>query len=220
LVSEDGDYSRWTQVVCQTDRGLEVGEVLATLDHPTSQAAGRVVRALTRDDDSHLSILRVRRDSAFRACQQELKRSRITSTLIDAEPLFDGKSLYFYFADQVPPQGEPLRLRLARAYRTEVVFRSIQRQHAAFSGLGESCEEAGPCGSCGCGSAGGAADELADEPADVEVATSAVRSAVRSAVPRQQCGTLEGCSICAVSDQCGRRRRLYPDLQPQGSTAR
>jgi hypothetical protein len=148
--NSDDDYPHRMQVVCQTQRGLEIGEVLSVVECPSQQPAGKILRALTPHDNSHLSILKVRRDSAFRTCQQELRRSRIVSVLIDVEPLFDGKSLHFYFADEVPPHSEPLRLRLAQTYRMQVVFHSIETESGRFDRSAGKAED-GACAPRGCG---------------------------------------------------------------------
>ena len=214
------DYPRSTQVLCQTERGLEIGAILATVESPELQPVGRVVRALTPEDDNRLAILRVRRDSAFRSCQQELKRSRIASVLIDAEPLFDGRSLYFYFADEVPKHSEPLRLRLCRAYHAQVVFQLIERQNVGQDErMGEGRDDG-----CGC-------DNLrSDEPGcgceDTDVREqrrgdrSLLAAAVRSTVQRRGCGSPEDCAICNVAEVCQRRQRLYPDLPTAPSPMR
>lgn len=127
----EADFPKSAKVLCQTARGLEIGEIVSVVEHPDQQPRGRVLRELTEKDENRLAILRVRRDSAMRSCRQEIKLARSDSLLIDAEPLFDGNVLYFYFADQVPVLGEPMRLRLSRAYHTRVEFRPIPHQHAS-----------------------------------------------------------------------------------------
>jgi hypothetical protein len=222
LAASDGDdYPRSTKVLCQTERGIEVGEILAAIESSELQPAGRVVRALAPEDDSRLAILRVRRNSAYRSCQQELKRSRIATILIDAEPLFDGRSLYFYFADEVPKHSEALRLRLCRAYQAEVYFQPIERQGVEQDAhLGEAgCDVSGTCGcddlrSEGCrddreGTDGGKQRHDVGNPPG---------AAVRSTSQRRGCGSIEDCAICNAAEVCQRRQRLHPDLPVLGSS--
>ena len=219
--SEGDDYPRSTRVLCQTERGIEVGEILATIESSELQPAGRVVRALAPEDDSRLAILRVRRNSAFRSCQQELKRSRITAILIDAEPLFDGRSLYFYFADEVPKHSEPLRLRLCRAYQAEVYFQRIERQGVERDvPMGEAgCDVPGTCGCDHLRSEGHPHHrEGADGGKQRQDAGSPAGAAVRSTSQPRGCGSVEDCAICNAAEVCQRRQRLYPNLSPIGSS--
>ena len=221
------EYPRLAKVICQTERGVEMGEVLATVEMPAGQQAGNVVRALVPADDAHLAILRVRRDSAFRSCQQDLKRSRLSGAiLIDAEPLFDGNSLYFYFADQVPPQSESLRLRLARAFHTQVYFWPIARQRGSDvegdgNGGSDVCEECGchvtGCGDPGCGDASCKDAGCGDES---KSGSNTVGSAMHTTAHRRGCGSASDCAVCAVAESCRKRRRLHPDSPSTGSTAR
>lgn len=157
-IADGAEFPSSANVVCQTERGLEIGEIVSAVQHPDQQPVGRVLRELTAKDESRLAILRVRRDSALRSCRQEIKLSRSDSLLIDAEPLFDGNSLYFYFADQIPALGEPMRLRLSRTYHTRVEFRTIPRPHdpqekmadaARLSVTSNGCGSPDRCAECG-----------------------------------------------------------------------
>jgi hypothetical protein len=211
LAAGEGDeYPRAARVLCQTERGVEVGEILAPIESTELQPVGRIVRALAPRDDSRLAILRVRRNSAFRSCQQELKRSRIASILIDAEPLFDGRSLYFYFADEVPKHSESLRLRLCRAYQAEVYFQPIERRSVEQGAYMEACG-CDVSGTCRC-------DDLRSEGCcnDREGTEGGHRhapgAAVRIASQPHGCGSVEDCTVCNAADVCQRRQRLHPNL--------
>jgi hypothetical protein len=217
-ISEEDDYPRSTKVLCQTERGIEVGEILAPIEASQLQPAGTVVRALAPQDDSRLAILRVRRNSAFRWCQQELKRSRIATILIDVEPLFDGRSLYFYFADEVPKHSEPLRLWLCRAYQAEVYFQPIGVEQGALMGAG-GCEGFGTC-RCEDVRSEGHCDDRQDSSGGKQRhdMDSPLGAAVRTTSQRRGCGSVEDCTICNAADVCQRRQRLHPDLSATGSS--
>lgn len=172
-IADGAVFPSLAKVVCQTERGLEIGEIVSAVQHPDYQPMGRVLRELTAKDESRLAILRVRRDSAMRSCRQEIKLSRSDSRLIDAEPLFDGNSLYFYFADQVPALGEPMRLRLSRAYRTRVEFRPIPRQQVPQEKAADSvrlsvasngCGSPDRCAECGAAEICGKRQRLYPDP--------------------------------------------------------
>lgn len=182
------DYSRRDRVLCRTERGLEVGEILAPVDNPTGEPAGTLVRAVTPDDDAHLARLQLRSDAAFRSCRQWMQQFRVSAVLMDVELLFDGNSLHFYFADRVPPRAELLKLQLARTYQSEVQFHSVERQQAAGPGFGEACGGETCCGAL---------------PGDASQETRAGGTG---------CAT-RACDDCSVADVCGKRKRLYGDVQ-------
>lgn len=188
VASDAEDYARMTRVLCQTQRGLEVGEVLTRIESPTNEPVGTLLRALTPGDDPHLARLRLRSDSAYRSCRQWMQQLRVTAVLMDVEPLFDGNSLHFYFADQVPPRLELLRQQLSRAYQAEIQFHSIERGTATESCGGGGCGEGDCCG------------------------TESHDSADGTKARRGGCGT-DGCATCSVFDICGKRKRLYGDVQ-------
>jgi len=227
VAAGDADYPRLTKVICRTERGVEVGEVLSTVELPEGAEAGNVLRPLLPADDAHLAILRVRRDSAFRSCQQDLKRNRLSSAiLIDAEPLFDGTALYFYFADQVPPQSESLRLRLARTFHTQVHFRPIERQpvgdgEEGSDGEDHVCEECG-CHATGCSDPGCGDSGCKDFGCGDEISSGGIPAGSTGRAPssRRGCGSASDCAVCAAAESCRKRKRLHPDSPPTGSTTR
>ncbi|MCH5373016.1 MAG: PSP1 domain-containing protein, partial [Planctomycetes bacterium] len=133
VVSDSTDYPRLTRVICQTKRGLEIGETLAPIEKPTGEPEGTVMRALRPDDDAHLARLRLRSDAAFRSCRQWMQQSRMSAVLIDVELLFDGRSMNLYFADQIPARVELLRQQLARTYQAIVRFHAIESEPSADS---------------------------------------------------------------------------------------
>ncbi len=62
---------------------------------------GRILRAMTTEDEILWGHLREHADAAHEACQTWLTEQGITGLLIDVEPLLDGKTLYFHFLDRV-----------------------------------------------------------------------------------------------------------------------
>ena len=78
---------------------------------------------------------------------------------MDAELLFDGKSLFFYFLGDVNGELESVTQELAETYESKVQFRKFT--DAVITGCGPGCgtEEASGCstgGGCGsCSLAGG-----------------------------------------------------------------
>lgn len=152
--SADGRiYARNAEVVCRTNRGLEVGVVLCPLesDGARFEPDGTVLRQVTPDDRLIISRIDRFRDRAFAACNRLISRHHPSAVLVDVEHLFDGQSLYFYFLGEVPDEVHELTGQLADEYEKKVRFRKFTETLA--SGCGPECGTGtAGCGSGSCGS--------------------------------------------------------------------
>ena len=150
-------YPRAARVVVRTARGLEIGEILSTAHDapPRGQSDGSILRGMTVEDDLLQARLEKNRQEAFSACSERIRRSGIPATLVDVEHLFDGRSLFFYFLGQTPPEMEAMADELAEVYDTAAQFRRFA--DTVTDGCGPGCGTAeatgGGCGSCGTGCA-------------------------------------------------------------------
>ena len=62
-------YPRLARVIVRTDRGLELGEVLANVEPVSGQQCdGEILRHVTVEDDLLLARLDKNRNAAFEAC--------------------------------------------------------------------------------------------------------------------------------------------------------
>jgi cell fate regulator YaaT (PSP1 superfamily) len=145
-------FGRGTRVVCRTPRGLEVGEVLSSVETGASDAAeGTLLRRVTVEDDLLLARLERNREVAYRACEERLIERGIDATLVDVEHLFDGQSLYFYFLGETTPELDSLTAELAEVYEAQVQFRKFTETLVAGCGPGCGTDEAeNGCASGGC----------------------------------------------------------------------
>ena len=150
--SADGRrYQRSDEVVCRTNRGLEVGRVLCSLDElpGTDEADGEVLRRLTPEDQLIVDRIDRFRDRAFHACNHLIDQAGLSAVLVDVEHLFDGQSLYFYFLGSVPDSVHDLTESLAEEYEKKVRFRKFTETMA--NGCGPDCgTDAAKCSNGGC----------------------------------------------------------------------
>lgn len=130
-------YPRQARVVCRTERGLEVGEVLQTADPTRGDVDGQLLRGVTVEDDLLLDRIERKKEEAYAACAQLLAEHDQAAVLMDVEHLFDGQSLYFYFLGEVSPEVERLTDELAGAYETKVQFQ--QFTETLTTGCGPDC---------------------------------------------------------------------------------
>jgi cell fate regulator YaaT (PSP1 superfamily) len=132
-------YERASRVILRTVRGLETGEILSLgEDVHRSQTDGVILRGMTVEDDLLESRLSKHKHRAFKACSVRIAELGLPVTLIDVEHLFDGRSLFFYFLGDAPPELEAVQ------------FRRFSDTLAAGCGPGCGTESGGGCGdTCG-----------------------------------------------------------------------
>lgn len=152
-------YPRGARVIVRTDRGLEMGEVVApALDEgPRIQGDGVILRGATVEDRLLEARLRQRREAAFEACSRLLAERGVPGVPIDVEHLFDGQTLVFYFLGDPPAAMADLATELAETYDAHVQFRAFAE--AVAQGCGPACgtPDAAGCQDCttGCAVAAG-----------------------------------------------------------------
>ena len=148
-------YPRGARIVCRTDRGLELGEVLAPVRGACDEALtdGVVLRGMTPQDELLWLRLEKNRHSAFEACRAALAQRGLTAVLMDVEQLLDGQSLCFYFLGDITAEVGSVTHQLAEAYETKAQLRKFA--DTLIQGCGPDCgtdrAEKGGCGSS-CGS--------------------------------------------------------------------
>ncbi len=148
-------YPRGTRVVCRSQRGLELGRVLAAAGPAGADAAdGQLLRAVTVEDELLIARLERHREEAFAACCRELETRGLSASLLEVELLLDGTTVYFHFLGTVSPQVEEIVAELAETYEAEAQIRRFADTLTAGCGPGCGTEEAegsgcgSSCGSC------------------------------------------------------------------------
>ncbi len=159
--SDGHSYARGTRVVCRTERGLEVGEVLSPLNEAgenryVGATPGSIIRRVTVEDDLLLARLEKNRQQAFADCERLLAEHDIPATLAEVELLFDGQSLLFYFLGETTPEIDALTAQLAETYAAGVQFHKFVDLLTTGCGPGCGTPEA-EGGACGTGPGGGCA---------------------------------------------------------------
>jgi nitrite reductase (NADH) small subunit len=166
---------RGGQVVVQSSRGMEVGELLwsgsGDSELVTNQPdSGIVLRELTDADAAAAKLLRDRIRPAFEECRTLLEERGVPVDLIDAEQLLDGQTIIFYFLGEAIPALADLTTELATRFESHVQFRPFGNRIGDACGSCHSDGEHG-CGNCSedgsCGREGNAGGcQHSDEPAD------------------------------------------------------
>ena len=128
--TKDLVYRRNQDVVIETERGLEVGEVLCEsspramefIEEPTK---GKIVRAMSDADRVQLLESQAREEAAYYRGSDFINERKLQMELVDVENLFGGERLIFYFLAEKRVDFRDLVKDLAREFRTRIEMRQI-----------------------------------------------------------------------------------------------
>lgn len=158
-----GGLRRGQRVVCRTQRGIEVAVALGGILESNYGASGdsgegiesdgRVLRRTTPEDELLWGHLRQLGEEAFQSCVAWLNEQSVTATLLEVEPLLDGRTLYFHFLTDVDDRVQQQLDALVAIYEDRV--RKSQFANLLEHGCGPGCGTAQAKN--GCGSRGGCA---------------------------------------------------------------
>ena len=130
------------QVVVETVRGAELGEVVAAAREISDESViGELKPVLRRATEADLATAAKNREkekAAFAVCVQRIKEHKLNMKLVNVEFAFDGSKVVFYFVSDDYVDFRELVKDLASVYHTRIELRQIGvRDHARFlSGLG------------------------------------------------------------------------------------
>ncbi|GAB5402098.1 MAG: hypothetical protein Aurels2KO_03290 [Aureliella sp.] len=151
-MAEPLKLARGSRVVCRTARGIEAGTVLGPCS-TVGDTDGRVLRRMGPEDEMLWGHLQQLGQDAFEACNTWLEQQQIHATLLEVEPLLDGKTLYFHFLSDVESIVQEKLDELVAVYEQKA--RDSKFAKLLDEGCGPGCGTANAKN--GCGSKGGCA---------------------------------------------------------------
>jgi len=221
---ESGAFpARGEIVVIQSDRGIELGEILICVDGITSAAANsqddrppleapvpisaadrpRVLRRAEPEDLARAEHAQEAKPARFDLCQHILQEADWPCELIDVEPLLDESATVLLYLGPRQRDVASLRARFRVACDLDVVFeqvgpgadddRSEERAEEQHSG--------GGCGSCDCGAGGGGCGTSA------ALKKTATTAAQQASSDHGTHGSHSGCDSCGISQWMAARGR-------------
>ena len=152
-----------TRVVVKTDKGLELGHLVGQLSHYkdgrfrlseeqvasyyvtseiqfNTEPVGKVVRFATADDISEEQHLQAITAEEIESCERIAEELGLRMKIIDAEHIFGGERIVFYFMAEGRVDFRELVRKLAQEYQTRIEMRQIgSRDEAKLLGDVESC---------------------------------------------------------------------------------
>ena len=152
-----------TRVVIKTEKGLELGNVVGQLStykggqfklskaqvmqyfenseiEFSGKTAGKIIRFATAEDLSEERHLKKIAQEEIKFCKQSIKELNLSMKIIDAEHIFGGERVIFYFMAEARVDFRQLVKKLAHAYQTRIEMRQIgSRDEAKMLGDYETC---------------------------------------------------------------------------------
>ncbi len=152
-----------TRVVVKTEKGLELGHLVGQLSSYkdgrfrlaedqicsyyvnsemsfNAEPVGKVVRFATPDDISEEQHLQKITQEEIACCERIAKELNLRMKIIDAEHIFGGERIIFYFMAEGRVDFRELVRKLAQEYQTRIEMRQIgSRDEAKLLGDVESC---------------------------------------------------------------------------------
>ena len=128
--SRGGTYQRTAQVIARTDRGLEAGEVLCEAGEQVftqlkQPPKGQILREMTADDRNELRRLHEQERDEFETCKRYIADMGLPMQLVDAEHIFGGERVIFYYLAEERVDFRELVRSLAGEFQTRIEMRQI-----------------------------------------------------------------------------------------------
>jgi len=131
------DFDVGEKVVVESDKGLELGEVIRAsydsleYDHPMFSRLKRVVRRANPEDESQHRRKASLEDEAYDYCVAKIRERRMEMDLVKCEPTLDGRKATFYFTAEGRIDFRELVKDLAQRFRLRIEMRQIGARDAA-----------------------------------------------------------------------------------------
>lgn len=141
----DLDIAAGNQVIVETARGLEFGDVVSgpkeISEQEMSHPLKAVIRIATEEDRKVHKQNKEKVPNAFQLCQERIDKHGLEMKLVDVEYTFDNNKIIFYFTADGRVDFRELVKDLAGVFRTRIELRQI--------GVRDEAKIVGGMGSCG-----------------------------------------------------------------------
>ena len=157
-----GPLDRGQTVVIQSERGVELGEVLVPLDEAGAARAAdrqRVIRPAGPEDLDRSRRAEASRADRFATCCRVLEEEGWPWDLVDVEPLLEDGATVIQYLGPHHIDVAAIRARFRMTCDLDVVLEPVGTDDEAH-------ETAGGCGSGGCGSGGCGSESSTEAKAD------------------------------------------------------
>ncbi len=123
-------YSRGTQVIARTERGIETGIVLfeatpQVLSQMHNPAQGTIQREMTPSDSLELSRILAKQRDEFQIVKKHVAASGLDMQLVDVERIFGGERVVIYYLSENRIDFRELVKAIAADFQTRIEMKQI-----------------------------------------------------------------------------------------------
>ena len=122
-------YRRGENVIAQTSRGVEYGQVILgnadISDDAFTEPLTGIIRRATPDDDRRQESNHKKEKDAYQICKQKIEAHGLEMNLVDVEYVFDNNKILFYFTADGRIDFRELVKDLASVFHTRIELRQI-----------------------------------------------------------------------------------------------
>lgn len=127
---EDAAFSRGTQVIARTDRGLEAAVVLCDATPEATQdlknpGQGQVLREMSGSDGMEQSRILNQQREEYQTCKRLIESLQLEMELVDIEHIFGGERIVVYYLAENRVDFRELVKLLAAEFQTRIEMRQI-----------------------------------------------------------------------------------------------
>lgn len=139
------DIKRGDNVIVETSRGMEYGEVVVGIKEVNDSAVVKplkgVLRLATEEDTARFKENKEKEKKAYSVCVEKIEKHGLDMKLVEVEYTFDGSKILFYFTADGRVDFRELVKDLASVFRTRIELRQI--------GVRDESKTLGSIGVCG-----------------------------------------------------------------------
>ena len=130
VMQASGRFGYGDRVIVKTERGAEFGVVLceatpAAISHLEEPTSGRIVRAMSADDERQWQAQQDKTGEDSIVCGQLIKELGLVMQLVDVERVFGNERIVFYFLADTRVDFRILVRHLSDALKTRIEMRQI-----------------------------------------------------------------------------------------------
>jgi cell fate regulator YaaT (PSP1 superfamily) len=135
------DLSAGDRVVCESDKGECLGEVVSEPKETEREGLRKVLRKAIPEELASFESLKEKENLAFRVCKKKIEDMKLPMKLLRAEYLLGGSKLLFYFFSEDRVDFRELVKELAKEFKVRIEMRQV--------GVRDEAKMIGGLGNCG-----------------------------------------------------------------------
>lgn len=128
-------------VVCETEKGSCLAEVVTDVKEKNKEHLSKIIRKASEEEISDFLSLEKKIEYAMDFCRKKIEELGLPMKLLNAEYLFGGTKLIFYFYSETRVDFRELVKELAREFKIRIELRQI--------GVRDQAKMIGGLGNCG-----------------------------------------------------------------------